>query len=219
MATSSFGSSTAAHDARAARRRVSAALAVSLLIHLVFAGLIRGGSTTLSHRASVQNFIHARISELAPQTLPDAPPAALDVNHARSSPRREHTNDSASPVAENTVPRRASNAVTAADTADAKYYSARELDVYPAPLAPFMGNYAGKATASRSYGYALLAIMLDATGTVIEVQLLEAEPTGSFEDDAVKAIASTRFTPALRNGHPVKTRIIVQVDFGAQPDR
>jgi protein TonB len=216
MATSSFGSCAAA---RAARRRVSAALAVSLSIHLVFAGLIRGGPATVSPRVPVQNFIHARISEPAPQTLPDAPPAALELDRTRSSARREHTNDSPLPVAKSTATRRESNAVTAADTPDAKYYSARELDVYPAPLAPLTVNYTGEATASRSHGYARLAITLDAMGTVTEVQLLEAEPTGSFEGDAVKAIASTRFTPALRHGRPVKTRLVVQVDFGAQPDR
>ena len=216
MATSSFGSGAAA---RTARRRVSAALAVSLLIHLVFAGLLRGGSATFPHRVSFQNFIHARISGPAPQTLPDAPPAAVELDRKRSSARREHTNDSASPVARSTATRRESHAVTPSDTPDAKYYSARELDVYPAPLAPLTVNYTGKAAASRSHGYARLAITLDAMGTVTDVQLLEAEPTGSFEGDAVKAIASTRFTPALRNGRPVKTRLIIQVDFGAQPDR
>jgi protein TonB len=219
MATSSFGSSTAAHDARAARKRVSAALAVSLLLHLVIAGLIRGGSTTFSHRASVQNFLHARISELAAPTLPDAPPAALELNHARSPPRREHASDSPPAIAESAAAGRASNAITAARTADAKYYSARELDVYPAPLAPLMLNHTGKAAAGRSYGYALLAIMLDATGAVADVELLEVQPAGYFDDDAVKAITSTRFTPALRNGRAVKTRIVVRIDHGAQSDR
>ena len=73
--------------------------------------------------------------------------------------------------------------------------------------------------AARSHGYALLAIMLDATGAVTQVQLLEAEPGGHFDDEAVKSIASTRFTPALKNGRAVKTRIVVRIDYGAGLDR
>ena len=196
---------------RAARKRVAAALTASLLIHLVFAGLIRGGSSTLTHRASVQQHIHARLIEPGPPALPDAPPVAPEVKHAGSSERRKTTRDFASAATESTAAHRASTAITAASAVDAKYYSARELDVYPAPLAPLVGSLPAPA---RSRGYALLAIMLDATGAVTQVQLLEAEPAGFFDDDGVRSIASARFTPALKNGRAVKTRIVVRIDYG-----
>ncbi|HUP95336.1 MAG TPA: TonB family protein [Burkholderiales bacterium] len=218
MAASSFAS-TPFNDLRAARKRMAAALALSLLVHLVFAGVIRGGSTTLSHRASVQQYIHARLNAPAPPTLPYAPPTARKANPARSSPLPEDTSVSASPIARETPTRRDSTALTAASAVDAKYYSARELDVYPAPLAPLVMNLTGKAAAARTYGYALLSIMLDATGAVTEVQLLEAEPAGFFDDDGIKSIASTVFTPALKNGRAVKTRIVVRIDYGAELDR
>jgi periplasmic protein TonB len=214
----SFASSIASHDTRAARKRVAAALALSLLAHLVFAGLIRGGSVAVSHRASVQQYIHARLNEPAPPTLPDVPPAAREVNPARSAPRSEDTSVSASPIARS-VPTRRDSTLTAASAVDAKYYSARELDVYPAPLAPFVMNFTGKAAAARGSGYALLAITLDATGAVTQVQLLEAEPAGYFDDDAMKSVAATRFTPALKNGRAVKTRIVVRIDYGTELDR
>lgn len=198
---------------RAARKRVAFALAASLLIHAVFAGLMRGGSSTLTHRASVQQYIHARLIEPGPPALPDAPPVAPEMKHAGASERRKSTRDSASAATESTAAHRASTAITAASAVDAKYYSARELDVYPAPLAPLLGNL--QPAAARTNGYALLAIMLDATGTVTQVRLLEAEPADLFGDDGVKSIASTRFTPALKNGRAVKARIIVRIDYGA----
>jgi len=202
---------------RASRKRVVAALGASLLIHFVFAGLIRGGSSALSHRAPVQQHIHARLIETAPAALPDALPIVREVKHARSSPRHEDTSNPEPAVTESTAARRASTDITAASAVDAKYYSARELDVYPAPLAPLVGNL--PPAAARSHGHALLAIMLDATGAVTQVQLLEAEPAGHFDDDGVQAIASTRFTPALKNGRAVKTRIVVRIDYGAERAR
>ena len=216
MAASSYASTTS-HGMRADRKRVAAALALSLLVHLVFAGLIRGGSGAVSQRASVQHYIHARLYEPAPPMLPETPPAAREVTPARSAPRPEGTSVYASPSARRT-PADRDPSLAAASAVDAKYYSARELDVYPAPLAPLVMNFTGKAAAARN-GYALLAIALDATGAVTEVQLLEAEPAGYFDDDAVKPVAATRFTPALKNGRAVKTRIVVRIDYGTDPDR
>jgi periplasmic protein TonB len=44
--------------------------------------------------------------------------------------------------------------------------------------------------------------------------VIEAEPAGSFEEDARRTFQSAQFRPALKNGRPVKSRILVQLEYG-----
>ena len=61
---------------------------------------------------------------------------------------------------------------------------------------------------------ALLRVTIDGSGVVEEVAIVESDPSGHFEDDAKRAFMSARFTPAVRNGRAVKSRVLVHIVYG-----
>ena len=98
----------------------------------------------------------------------------------------------------------------ATQTPDPTYYTARELDVYPA-LATRLDLRHGER-ASAATGRALVLIRISESGSVEDVHLVEADPHGLGE--AVKsAFMSARFTPALKSGRAVRSRLLVHIDY------
>lgn len=101
-----------------------------------------------------------------------------------------------------------------ASAPDSTYYAARELDVYPALTAPLDLRDAPAAAGMR--GRVLLAVRIDAQGVVEEVSVVEAEPGGNFAVEAQRAFLFARFTPALKNGRAVKSRVLIRIDQGGE---
>lgn len=103
-----------------------------------------------------------------------------------------------------------------AGIADPTYYAVRQLDVYPALATPVELTYPAAAAASNVKGRVLLLLLIDASGTVDDASVVEAEPAGYFEHDARRILQSARFKPALKDGRAVKSRILVNVDYGSR---
>ena len=97
---------------------------------------------------------------------------------------------------------------------DPTYYPARQLDVYPQPLEPIKLSYPDRAAARRLDGNLLLLLLIDEFGIVNEVSVVEAQPEGYFEEAALSVFRATRFSPAQKQGHPVKSRVLLQVRYG-----
>jgi periplasmic protein TonB len=98
-------------------------------------------------------------------------------------------------------------------TADSTYYSARELDVYPAPLSPLTFGYPERAEREHVSGTVSFMVLIDAAGMIDSIKLIAAEPPGYFEDAARAAFAAARFSPARRNGQAVRSRVQISVDY------
>jgi periplasmic protein TonB len=96
---------------------------------------------------------------------------------------------------------------------DVTYYPARQLDVYPALLAPLSIAYPERASAEDRAGRALIMVLIDARGHVAEVTVMEADPPGYFEDAARKTLERAAFSPGRRNGIPVRSRVLIQLNF------
>jgi protein TonB len=96
---------------------------------------------------------------------------------------------------------------------DVTYYPARQLDVYPALLAPLSIAYPERASAEDRAGRALIMVLIDARGQVTEVTVIEADPPGYFEDAARKTLERAAFSPGRRNGIPVRSRVLIQLNF------
>jgi protein TonB len=96
---------------------------------------------------------------------------------------------------------------------DATYYPARELDVYPALLSPLVLDYPERALREDRRGRVLLMLLIDAAGRVDDIAVVEAEPPGYFEAAARKAFEQASFSGARRNGLPVRSRVLIHVDF------
>jgi protein TonB len=72
----------------------------------------------------------------------------------------------------------------------------------------------------RTAGHVTLAIVVKADGTVAKTPRVLAEnpPGQGFAQAAVEAVRSWTFSPALRKGHPVKSTVTVDIEFGPQTD-
>jgi protein TonB len=98
-------------------------------------------------------------------------------------------------------------------TPDQTYYPAKQLDVYPQPLTPIKLNFPDTAATHRGDGRVLLLLLIDEFGAVNEVSVVEAQPEGLFEDAALSVLRATQFLPAQKQGRPVKSRVLLQVNY------
>lgn len=62
-------------------------------------------------------------------------------------------------------------------------------------------------------GYVTLEFTVSDGGRVMDVAIIEAEPTGVFEDAVREAVRAWRFQPATEGGQPVPQRVRHRFDF------
>lgn len=72
-------------------------------------------------------------------------------------------------------------------SADPVYYPARQLDVYPTLLYPVRPDYPEQLLQRNAHGKVRVTLLIDETGSVNEVSMVEAEPAGYFEHAVRKA--------------------------------
>jgi len=96
---------------------------------------------------------------------------------------------------------------------DPTYYTPRELDAYPAALAPIQPACPEPAMARHANGQVRLLLLIDEFGLVNEASVLDAQPSGLFEEATLAAFREARFSPAQRQGHAVKSRQTLLVKF------
>lgn len=196
-------------------------MAVSLLVHVLLAGY-RGGSGDVPSAAIVPAPLQARLelisealslpaaADIPPTTAPVATPLATPVTTHHTtlpppviSPRRL-------PVPVHLAAVEPSPAGVAASGPDLRFYLARELDRYPAPLTALSLDD-GRGTA----GGVRLWVSIDQTGRVLDVAVIDADPPGEFERLARERVLATRFVPAARDGRQVKSRILLVMRGGS----
>jgi protein TonB len=96
---------------------------------------------------------------------------------------------------------------------DLAYYSAREVDVLPRALRDIRPEYPSEADRRRLSGSVKLQIKLEADGRVSDIEVVESMPEGMFDESALAAFRQARFSPAQRNGRPVRARILIEVKY------
>jgi protein TonB len=96
---------------------------------------------------------------------------------------------------------------------DTTWYTAREVDVQPRALQPIKPIYPREARQTGIQGSVVLEIHLDELGEVQELKVIEADPPGVFDDSALTAFAHARFTPARKNGRPVRVVVKIRVTY------
>lgn len=96
---------------------------------------------------------------------------------------------------------------------DLAYYSAREVDVLPRALRDIRPEYPTEADRRRLSGSVKLQLKLEADGRVSDVEVVESTAPGMFDESALAAFRQARFSPAQRNGRPVRARILIEVKY------
>ena len=74
-------------------------------------------------------------------------------------------------------------------------------------------NYPRKAVERALEGVVLVAAQVDRDGTVVAVTILSSSGYAILDREALRAVESWQFRPALRNGVPVRSRIEVPIRF------
>lgn len=96
---------------------------------------------------------------------------------------------------------------------DPTYYPAKQLDVHPIALFPISPQYPQVATVDNVEGTVTLLLLIDESGTVRDVSVVDAKPEGYFEESAVNAFKNAHFSPAQKNGRNVKSRALIRVQY------
>ena len=209
---------------RQASVRLLVALALSATLHL---SLLYGVGIGPNQAVSIHG-IEARLIAAAPEARPRQPaararpvpppaeaarPGLLQSSVETARPESvQAMADSASlvtarPPAEDSLRPK----LDAAVLVDPTWYEARDLDLYPRALAPVEPEYRPSAGSEGVSGELTLVLRIDETGIVQDAQVVDAQPPGYFEDAALVAFRSARFSPAQREGRAVRSRIAIRV--------
>ena len=207
----SIGVSDDIARAHHARVRFGVALVCSGLIHALVSTGLTGGRSIRASPSVPSTVLNADL------VIP-APPLAVAPAEvaARPSPPGRAARRIAPAHPPGAESSRSPDNAGPADIPDPTYYGARQLDVYPVLAGGLdWGRVGGTRVAAR----VLVLVLIDAEGRVDEVSVIEAEPRGAYEESTREAFASARFKPALKDGRPVRSRLLVEVDFSDSAPR
>ena len=78
-------------------------------------------------------------------------------------------------------------------------------------------KYPGYAFEHNLDGLIVLIVDVAPDGSVAKAVVERSEPTGVFDAAALEAVRKWRFTPAMKDGKPVASRVRVPVEFKREP--
>ena len=200
--------------------RLAKACALSLVLHVtLLAGVPVNPTGGLPGVISV---ITARLEPAAPAesepvaenvALVPADPVPPPVAVSPPKSTAPKTDASPDPPRATAPPSSPSTGIDVPLIRDPTYYPAKQLDVYPQPLTAIRLDYPDSAAKARVDGRLKVLLLIDEFGVVNDVSVVEAQPEGYFEEAALATFRSARFSPAQKQGHAVKSRVLLQVKY------
>lgn len=194
---------------------------LSLQLRLVQASVAKtpgaeGATIPVPASAPSREMPEATSGPVVPGSVPEATPAtAADpvVPPADTVPSGNGTTaGDPEPPADRSV------AIPVPQIDDPEFLPSRLLDVYPRPMVEVPMVYPDAAAALDLSGRVSLLLLIDELGSVVEATVIEADPPGYFEEAAVETFRGLLFSPGMRNGHPVKSRLVIEVNFDARTE-
>ncbi|MGH8662744.1 MAG: energy transducer TonB [Burkholderiales bacterium] len=205
----------ASFDADTARR-LALALALSAVVHAGVILAIRAGPPSVSTAPGMP--IEARIEPAERPAEPEPPLASAALASMQAVAERPATSFRAAsqtahahePLLTASAPAplgndQASNAATGAQAPlapDSAYYAITALDRPPAPLTRPDACYPHGATGEVTY-----ELMIDELGTVNQATVLAVKPVGLFTAAAAELCSALKFSPAIKDGRAVRSRV------------
>ncbi len=193
-------------------RRVALALSASLLVHYLLAGswpVSGGGRPALPLTAE----LHAQLEvPVEPLTVPAADTADLLREHPETGASRAVSvavtpavRPSASAAASEIQP----SANSGSNIPDPRFFPARELDRYPAPVVPLDFRSVG----ARG-GLVRVWVNIDLAGNVVDVDVLDIDPAGVLQRQVREQLLAVQFMPGMKDDRPVRSRILLELVIG-----
>jgi protein TonB len=96
---------------------------------------------------------------------------------------------------------------------DTTWYVARQVDVHARALGTIVPDYPDEARRRNQEGTLKLMVKIDDLGRVRDVEVVEADLPGVFDDAALTAFRDAHFLPAMKDGHPVRYQAYIRVVF------
>ena len=165
-----------------------------------------GATAALTVRLALQPATAAAIL-----LAPEIPATAPQLKRPAPGPDRE-----AHAITANTAVRRVPDPHPLAppQVPDPTYYTARDLDVYPRPIAPLELDRIAAGTSVA--GRVALALLIDEQGAVNDIAFAGTVAPERLREALRAVLAAARFLPARKDGHAVKSRVVLSVDFGQE---
>jgi protein TonB len=102
-----------------------------------------------------------------------------------------------------------------------RYWKSSEVDERATPVEMAALVYPEVAYMNRLRGTVRMRIYVSGEGRVERAEIVEASPKGHFEKAAIDAVQRTRFRPARKDGRPVASQKLIEVEFdpyGPRPE-
>ena len=148
------------------------------------------------------------IDPVATREVTPAPPPAKPATAAAVKP-----DTSNEPPRSKEVAASPSGGIEVPFIRDPTYYPSKQLDVYPQPLDAIRLDYPESAASARVDGRLMVLLLIDEFGLVNDASIVEAQPPGYFEEAALAVFRAARFAPGQKQGHAVKSRVLLQVKY------
>ncbi|WP_018625267.1 energy transducer TonB [Kangiella aquimarina] len=88
------------------------------------------------------------------------------------------------------------------------------------PLFQAQPNYPIIAASQGIEGWVLLQYDVDTSGTLSNINVLDAQPRRTFDKEAVAALKKWKFRPAMDNGQPISVKgQTVKIEFNLEQER
>jgi len=198
--------------------RLLAACVLSVMLHMILLGVPvnpTGGAPEMMStiQARLEPADTADGNAAAPEVTPVPEKAVSPLTEPPEKPvqPRERPEPAAKPAA--ATPPSPATGIEVPLIRDPTYYPARQLDVYPQPVVMIQPKCPDGAIAQRINGRVQLLLLIDEFGVVNDTSIVDAQPAGVFDDVTVQAFRVARFVPAQKQGHNVKSRVVLRVNF------
>src|SRR5258706_6055059 len=94
-----------------------------------------------------------------------------------------------------------------------RYFETREVDVPARAINDVLLHYPPSAYKQAISGEVKLKLFINQDGGVDEVEIIASEPKGIFDAAAMAAATQLRYSPALKDGVPVKMTRTIAITF------
>lgn len=200
--------------------RFALALVASLALHLalILGVQIKAAQQSGKTQSAMEVRIERQAGEVSSVALPTGEPSVVQVTNESGTVEQVRDQKEvpppvmpASPAVEQASPLLPALKVPLLE--DPTWYPAKQVDVHPTALYPIKPVYPDKGVELGVDGKVVLLLLIDEAGVVKEVSVVEADPEGVFEESALAAFRSARFSPAQKSGRAVKSRVLIRVTY------
>jgi TonB family protein len=189
-----------------ATRRMGVFIITSFVAHLVLIGAI--GSTALRQQQAPL-ILQAQLRTVTPDTRPAL---AIEGESPQIDPPASVPDNRVVEVQPSTVQHPVDTQRILNLPADT-YYASNEVDIRAEPLEDVNLIYPVLPLQQRVAGSVTLNIFVNERGGIDKTVVVESKPPGVFDEAALQAVAELKFSPAIKNGKPVKNRKTIAVNF------